>query len=103
MNEMLLILGMIGVTWGVRAAPFVLSNLVLPERLLKFLNVVPAAVLAALVAEPILAPSVNLDSVVQPELLAALICLFLGLMHAPMLVTVIVGMGSFWLLRLWLL
>lgn len=102
MTEVLLILGMIAVTWGVRAAPFVLSNLVLSPRLLKFLNVVPAAVLAALVAEPILTPSVSAASPLQPELLAALICLLLGLMRAPMLVTVIVGMGSFWLLRLFL-
>ncbi|WP_320824077.1 AzlD domain-containing protein [Reinekea sp.] len=100
MSDALLILGMIAVTWGVRAAPFVLSNLVLSSRLLKFLNVVPAGVLAALVAEPILTSAVHEASPLQPELLAALICLILGLMRAPMLVTVIVGMGSFWLLRL---
>lgn len=99
MTEVLMILGMIAVTWGVRMAPFVVPNLQLSPAVLNFLNCIPAAVLAALVAEPVLNPVVAEQSVVQPELIAALLCLTLGLFKAPMLLTVVVGMTSYWALR----
>ncbi len=95
-----LIIGMIVVTWGVRAAPFIVSNLTISPKLLKFLNCIPAAALAALVSEAILTPVVLSHSLLEPELVASSICLILGLLRAPMLVTVIVGMASFWLVRL---
>lgn len=102
MSLVLLVVGMIGVTWGVRALPFLIPNLRLAPKLLNFLNCVPAAVLAALTAEPILNPVVSAKSLLEPELIAALICLALGYVKAPMLAIVIMGMGSFWLLSLWM-
>jgi branched-subunit amino acid transport protein len=74
----------------------------LSAPVLNFLNCVPAAVLAALVAEPILNPAVSLGTFLVPEILAATVCLMLGLFGAPMLVTVILGMLSFWIFGLWL-
>jgi len=101
MNQICLIIGMISVTWGVRSLPFLVPRLNLSASVLNFLNCVPAAVLAALVAEPILNPVFNAHSLLQPELIAAIICLLLGYFKAPMLAIVVVGMGSFWLLRMW--
>ncbi|WP_196158416.1 AzlD domain-containing protein [Reinekea sp. G2M2-21] len=98
MSSIMLILGMMAVTWGVRAVPFVLPNLNLSPGMLNFLNCIPAAVLAALVAEPILNPVVNQASLLAPELIAALVCVVMGVFRAPMLATVIVGMVSFVLL-----
>jgi branched-subunit amino acid transport protein len=102
MTDVLMIAGMILVTWGVRSAPFILPRLELSAPVLNFLNCVPAAVLAALVAEPILNPAVSLGTFLVPEILAAMVCLILGLFGAPMLVTVILGMLSFWIFGLWL-
>lgn len=100
MNAALMILGMVFVTWGVRAAPFLIPNLTLPPRLLKFLNCIPAATLAALISESILSPVVEAGTLLQPELLAACVCLVLGFLGSPMLLTVVVGMGSFWVFGL---
>lgn len=99
-TNVLMIIGMLIVTWGVRIAPFLTSNLNLSGPMLKVLNCVPAAVLAALVAETILDPIAQTGSIIQPELIAAIICLGLGVSGVPMLVTVLIGMLSFWLLRL---
>ncbi len=100
MANILMIAGMLFVTWGVRIAPFLTSNLSIPMPLLRVLNCVPAAVLAALVAETVLSPVAQTGSIIQPELIAAIICLGLGIMRVPMLITVSLGMVSFWLLRL---
>lgn len=96
MSNVLLVLGMVLVTWGIRSAPFFIANLRLSPALLNFLNCIPPAVLAALIAEPILTPVVTERSALQPELLAALVCVIAGILRAPMLLTVIVGMASFW-------
>lgn len=99
MTEAVTILGMVAVTWGVRMLPFLLTKLSLGPKWLRFLNCVPAAVLAALVAETILMPVSQSGSFIQPEVFAAIICLSLGLFGAPLLVTVSLGMASFWALR----
>lgn len=99
MISALMIFGMVVVTWGVRAAPFIVSDLKLSPQLLRILNCIPAAVLAALVSEPILTPAVENHSVLQPEVIAVAVCVLLGFFRAPMLLTVIVGMLSFWALK----
>lgn len=98
----LMIIGMVIVTYGVRAAPFIFARFSLPEGLLRVLEKVPPAVLAALIVEPIFLPVHAHNSLVQPELIAAMLCLCLGVMGANMLLTVVLGMGSYWLL-VWLL
>jgi branched-subunit amino acid transport protein len=94
-----MILGMVAVTWGVRAAPFVISDLKLSPALLRVLNCIPAAVLAALVSEPILSPVVENQSIIQAEVIAAAVCVLLGAFRAPMLLTVVFGMTSYWALK----
>jgi len=98
MTEVIIILGMIIVTWGIRITPFLVSNLNLSPNILRFLNCVPAAVLAALVAEPILTSVIEFDSIFTPEVIAAAICLFMGVLKAPMLAIVLVGMSSYWIM-----
>lgn len=102
MTNVWLVFGMVAATWGVRVAPFVFSRLRLPPALLNILNCVPAAVLAALVAQPVLAPAMAQESIWVPEVIAAGICLVLGYFKVPMLLVVIFGMASYWLLGLWL-
>lgn len=98
MTDILMILGMVLVTWGVRMAPFLMTNLNFSKPILRVLNCVPAAVLAALVAETILTPVVSTGSVFQPELIAAIICLGFGVLGVPMLAVVLLGMSSYWIL-----
>lgn len=97
MTSVLIVLGMVVVTWGVRALPFMIKNITLPAELLRVLNGVPAAVLAALIAVPILQPIEATGELWQPELLAAIVCLGFGVLGSPLLLTVVVGMASFWL------
>ena len=102
MTLVLMILGMVMVTWGIRVTPVLLPRLNLSPAVLSVLNCVPAAVLSALIAEPLLNPVANTGQLLQPGLLAATLCLVLGLMGTPMLLTVVVGMLSFWLLGIWI-
>lgn len=102
MVDVLMIVGMVAVTWGVRALPFVLPDVRFSPGLLNVLNCVPAAVLAALVAEPVLTNAVNSDTWLTAEVLAAALCLVMGALRVPMLGVVLVGMVSYSLLRLWL-
>ncbi|EAR10175.1 hypothetical protein MED297_13167 [Reinekea sp. MED297] len=102
MINLLMILGMITVTWGVRALPFVLPDIRFSPAVLNVLNCVPAAVLAALVAEPVLSSAVEQGTALTPEVLAAALCVFMGLMRLPMLVVVVVGMAGYWGLRVFI-
>ena len=102
MTLVLMIVGMIIVTWGIRITPVLLPRLNLSPAVLTVLNCVPAAVLSALIAEPLLNPIAQSGQLIQPGIIAAVICLVLGLIGTPMLLTVIVGMLSFWLLGVWL-
>lgn len=97
MTNALIVIGMVVVTWGVRALPFMIKNITLPAPLLRVLNGVPAAVLAALIAVPIIEPVSSTGDWLQPELLAALVCLGFGIIGSPLLLTVVAGMASFWL------
>jgi branched-subunit amino acid transport protein len=102
MTTVLMILGMIIVTWGVRITPVLLPRLNFSPGLLSILNCVPAAVLAALISEPLLMPIAESGNILQPGIIAASFCLALGLFGVPMLLTVILGMVSFWLLGIWI-
>ncbi|MFQ3230943.1 AzlD domain-containing protein [Reinekea sp.] len=102
MTLVLMIIGMIIVTWGIRVTPVLLPRLNLSPAVLTVLNCVPAAVLSALIAEPLLDPVANTGQLLQPGILAASLCLVLGLIGSPMLLTVILGMVSFWLLGIWI-
>lgn len=100
MIDALMILGMVAVTWGVRSLPFVLPDIRFSPAVLNVLNCVPAAVLAALVAEPILTGAVAQGTPLTAEVLAALLCVIMGVLRLPMLAVVVVGMAGYWGLRI---
>ena len=102
MINLLMILGMVVVTWGVRALPFVLPDVRFSPAVLNVLNCVPAAVLAALVAEPVLTSAVDQGTPFTAEVLAAVLCVLMGLMRLPMLAVVVVGMAGYWSLRVFI-
>lgn len=102
MTDVLMILGMLAVTWGIRALPFVVSDIHFSPAVLNVLNCVPAAVLAALVAEPVLTNAVSQGTPITAEVLAAALCIAMGVLRVPMLGIVLIGMISYWLLRLWI-
>jgi branched-subunit amino acid transport protein len=97
-----MILGMVAVTYSVRLVPFLTARIDMPGWLLNVLNKIPAAVLAALVSVPVLEPSVTTASVLQPELLAAVLALLLGWSGLHLLWTVVISMAVYWLLNGWL-
>ena len=99
-DNLIMILGMFIVTYFARAAPFIFSHICMSPLTLRVLEKVPAAVLAALIAEPVLNPTVEAGHVLLPELLAAFICLLVGLSGASLLITVLVGMSSYWLMSI---
>lgn len=103
----LLILGMAVVTYIPRAAPLLfLSSRNLNPRLMRWLEMVPPAVLAALLAPELLLRSqagektlfLSLDNFF---LLAALPCFVVGWITRSFFGTIAVGMGMVALLRNW--
>ncbi len=93
------------VTYLPRFLPLlVLSRRSLPPLLGRWLSYVPAAVLAALLGPALLAPQgqFNLLPADNPYFWAALPCLAAALWTRNMFVTVLVGMGSISLLRLFI-
>jgi branched-subunit amino acid transport protein len=91
------ILGMAIVTYATRAlAPFLLSRR-LPPPLERFLGHIPAAVFAALVASPLLAPEGRLA--LGLPAVAALPAAAVAWWTRQVFPTILVGLGSYWLLR----
>jgi branched-subunit amino acid transport protein len=88
--------GMGAVTYIPRWLPLaVLSRLRLPRLLTEWLDFVPAAILAALVA-PILFVGGNKVAFTRPELLAGIPTFIVALRTRSLGVTVIVGMLLYW-------
>ncbi|MFD0713285.1 AzlD domain-containing protein [Paenibacillus sp. GCM10027626] len=97
-----IIIGASIVTLIPRVVPLmVLSRLRIPEWLLRWLNYVPVAVMAALVGEELLVADGKLDPLQNKiELFAALPTFLTAIFTRSLLGTVIVGMASMILLRL---
>ena len=98
-----LLLGMGIVTYLPRVLPLmILSERNLPQGLRDWLSLIPVAILAAL-----LAPGLWINSSTQtltlgkPEFFAALPTLLVALRTRSLGVTVIFGMGCYWLIRQW--
>lgn len=100
MNEYLLIGGMALVTFAIRYPLLALSGrLQLPASLVRALGFVPPVVLTAIVVPAVLMPDgqtlwVGFDN---PRLIGAGACIVVGLWRQNLLLTIVVGMGSFWL------
>ncbi|MBW2592800.1 MAG: AzlD domain-containing protein [Deltaproteobacteria bacterium] len=99
-NEyILMVIGMGLVTFLPRWAPlFFLSNRKLPEWLVEWLDLIPAAILSALLL-PVLITTGDPRRIMllQPELIAAIPTFIFALKTRSLGGTVIVGMLMFWL------
>lgn len=101
MNELLLIAGMSIATMATRI-PVLLwfSRRKMPDGILRALRYVPPAVLAAIIAPAILMPggqlSLGLDNAAIP---AALVAMLISYRTRNLLLTIVVGMAIFLILR----
>jgi len=96
----LLILGMMAVTYVPRSAPLlILPHIALPGRVRRWLEFVPVAIMSALVMPALVAPAGHLAfSWHNPMLLAAVPTLLVALRTRSLGGSVIAGMAAYWLL-----
>ncbi len=104
MSDVALILTIIGmgvITYAIRVSLFLLpEGAHLPDRLLRALRYVPAAVLSAIIAPELLMPGGAFDlSLGNERLLAGLVAILVAWRTRNVLLTVIAGMGTLWLLQ----
>lgn len=99
MDASAVILGMALVTYATRALAIFLLSRRLPPALERFLGHIPAAVFAALLAPPLLAP----EGLLSPGLpaAAAIPAAAVAWRTRQVFPTILAGLGSYWLLR-WL-
>ena len=99
-QELLLILGMAAVTFGVRYPVLALvSRVNLPEPLLNAMKFIPPAVLAAIIAPALLMPdgqSLDLHWTNQ-YLVAGAVTALVAWRSKNLLLTIVVGMATVWL------
>ena len=101
-DYLLLILGMGAVTWLPRWLPLVLlSRIEAPRWLRDWLDLIPAAILSALLAPQLLLDEHNQLTFSQPELWVALPTLLFALRTKSLGGTVFVGMGLYWVVKAW--
>lgn len=96
----ILFLGMMVITFGLRASFILLQDrIALPPFLRRALAYVPQAVLAALVTPTLFADSgTSLAGVLDVRIPAALLALVVAIRSKSVLATLGVGMGTLWLL-----
>ena len=103
MNEVLLVGGMAAVTFLIRYPALALvGKLDLPKPIFEALGYVPGAVLAAFIVPDLLMPdgkSIQID-VHNSQLLAGTLAALVMWRSKSLLVTIVVGMGAYLLLRL---
>lgn len=97
MDAYAVILGMAIVTYATRAPALFLLSRRLPPALERFLGHIPAAVFAALLAPPLLAPEGRLA--LGFPAVAALPAAAVAWWTRQVFPTIVVGLGSYWLLR----
>lgn len=101
MNELLLILGMTAVTFGVRYPPLALvGRLRLPPLLIRALRYVPVAVLTAITVPELLLTERQLNvSLNNAYLVAGVVAILVAWRTKNLLLTIITGMGFFFIWR----
>ena len=93
-----IIAGMALVTYLPRMIPLVaLSNRRIPPWLVEWLDLIPAAILGALLAPGLLAGETRTLELGRPELIAALPTFVVALKTRSLGLTVVAGMLCFWL------
>ena len=100
-NELLLVAGMALITLGIRYPMLVLVGRVqLPESIINALKFVPVAVLTAICVPAVLLPKGELwIAPNNPWLLAGIVTILVSWRTKNLLLTIVVGMGSYLLLR----
>ena len=104
MNEVLLIVGMFVVTFGIRYILFaVADNIEFPDKLKRALNYVPIAVLTAIIFPAVFMPKGELyASIANPYIVGAIVAVLVSVWRKNMLLTVVTGLAAFaawkWLL-----
>ncbi len=101
MNEILLILGMMLVTFGVRYPMLaIVGRLQLPSSVIRALGYVPVAVLTAIIVPAVIMPQGDIDiGIDNAYLIAALLALIVSWRTKNLLATIVIGMGGFLLWR----
>ncbi len=100
LNEWLLIGGMALVTFAIRYPLLALSGRIqMPDALVRGLGYVPPVVLTAIVVPAVCLPDGQHLWLhpSNPRLVGAIACIAVGLWRGNLLLTILVGMGMFWL------
>ncbi len=103
MTEVIIIAGMVAVTFGIRYLPFLTANrIILPEPIGRGLKFVPVAVLSAIIATVTLMPDgKNIElSFTNAHLDAAIIAFGVAMVSKNMLLTVVIGLIAFAILKI---
>ena len=97
MNEALLILGMLDVTFSVRYVPLVVvGRAQLPPRVARALRYVPVAVLTAILVPAALMPNGDLDlSLSNAAMVGGIAAAFIAWRTKNLLLTIVLGMVIF--------
>lgn len=97
-TEVVMILGMALVTFGVRYPVLALvSRIRLPERVLAALKFVPPAVLSAIILPKVVMPDGNVElNISNPELVASLVAMLIAWRTKNLLLTIVLGMLAMW-------
>lgn len=101
-SELILIVGMAIVTFGIRFALFAFAErLTLPKVVEQSLKFIPPAVLTAITVPAVLMPEGQIDfSFQNPYLIAGILATAAGILSKNLLVTILVGLVGFFLYRL---
>ncbi len=104
-NELLMILGMMGVTFGIRYLLFAIAGRIkIPFFIEASLKFIPPAVLIAITLPVVLLPEGEWRlSVANPYLVSAVIAATAGALTRNLLATIAVGLVSFFLYKMLIL
>ena len=97
-TEIVMILGMTLVTFGVRYPVLALvSRIRLPEPLLGALKFVPPVVLSAIILPKVVMPDGSVElNINNPELVASIVAVLIAWRTKNLLLTIILGMLAMW-------
>ena len=102
MNDVIMILGMVAVTFGVRYPPLaIISKLDLPENVIRALQYVPVAVLTAITIPAIIMPDGTIDiGISNAYFYAGIFTIVVAWRTKNLLLTIILGMLFFFVWRI---
>ena len=101
-SEWAMILGMLAVTFGIRYFLFALADrITMPPLVEAALNYIPPAVLVAITVPAVLLPRGEwFVSWTNPYLVAALVATLAGILTRNLLITIVIGLASFFLFQI---